>query len=142
MIVIYNKSGNSSCCSAIHWFQNNKISYKERKIHTNCPLSKVELEGILLLSPNGFDDILSFRSKFYKKIKFNFDNSSNEEALGLIVKHSNILRLPIIIDCEKNKVEVGFHEEEISCFLPRHYKIVTRKVWNIIFDFSFKIYIS
>lgn len=127
MIVIYTKSGNSSCCSAIHWFQNNKISYKERRIYTNCPLSKVELEGILLLSPNGFDDIISFRSKTYKQLKCIFDNLSYGKALELIVKNPNILRLPIIIDRKSSKMGVGFHEEDIRCFLPRHYKKIMRK---------------
>ena len=137
MIVIYTKSGNSSCCSAIHWFQNNKISYKERRIHTSCPLSKVELEGILLLSLNGFDDIISFRSKTYKQLKCIFDNLSYGEALELIVKNPSILRLPIIIDCERSKVGVGFHEEKISCFLPRHYKTVTRKDYQKRLEYYF-----
>ncbi|WP_165007601.1 MULTISPECIES: Spx/MgsR family RNA polymerase-binding regulatory protein [unclassified Enterococcus] len=137
MIVIYTKGGNLSCRSAIHWFQNNKISYKERRIHTNCPLSKVELEGIVLLTPNGFDDILSRRSKIYKQIKDNFDNSSYEEALKLIVKNPNILRLPIIIDRKRSKMGVGFHEEDIRCFLPRHYKKVMRKDYQKSLDYYF-----
>ncbi|EMF0203482.1 Spx/MgsR family RNA polymerase-binding regulatory protein [Enterococcus hirae] len=127
MIDIYTKSGNLSCRSAICWLQKNKISYKERRIHTNCPLNKIELEEILLLTSNGFDDILSFRSKIYKQIKGNFDNFSYEEAMELIIKNPNILRLPIIIDRERNKVGVGFHEDDIRCFLPRHYKKVMRK---------------
>lgn len=137
MIVIYTKGGSLSCRSAIHWFQNNKISYKERRIHTKFPLNRVELEEILLLTPNGFDDILSFRSKIYKQLKCNFDNSSYGKALELVVKNPNILRLPIIIDRERSKVVVGFHEEEISCFLPRHYKTVVRKDYQKRLEYYF-----
>ncbi|WP_165007333.1 MULTISPECIES: ArsC/Spx/MgsR family protein [unclassified Enterococcus] len=98
-------------------------------------MNRSELEKILLMSSHGFDNILSFRLKYYNRIKQKFDTISYEEALNLIIENSDLLRSPIIIDLEKGKKMVGFNKEEISSSLPRYHKrIIWKKNQNLYYN--------
>lgn len=106
----------SSTRKARQWFVKNEIPYVERKILSE-PLSVKELQGILRMTVEGTDEIISTRSKVYKNLNMNLENLPLQELLGLIHKYPRLLRSPIIVD--EKRIQVGYHEEDIRQFLPR-----------------------
>jgi regulatory protein spx len=106
----------SSTRKARQWFVNNEVPYVERKILSE-PLSVKELQGILRMTVEGTDEIISTRSKVYKDLNVKLDNLPLQELLELIHKYPRLLRSPIIVD--EKRLQVGYHEDDIRQFLPR-----------------------
>ena len=71
---------------------------------------------------NGFEDIISTRSKAFKENNLNADDMTINELLDFIVENPSVLRRPIIVD--KHRLQVGYNDEEIRCFLPRELRNV------------------
>lgn len=130
MIIIYTGVNNKVCHKVLHWFEEEGIPYCERKITKKKPLTKKELELLLKLSYNGFDDLLSFRSKSYQNIEIQFENLSYNEALNFIINHPKIIKKPIIIDLKKHKLQVGFNKEKIRIFKTREYKLIEKNIYR------------
>ncbi|WP_249869975.1 Spx/MgsR family RNA polymerase-binding regulatory protein [Oceanobacillus saliphilus] len=109
----------AACAStrkAKKWFVRNEVPYAERNILKE-PLTVSELQGILRMTVEGTDEIISTRSKIYKDLDLNVDNLSLPELLELFQKHPRLLRSPIIVD--EKRLLVGYHEDDIRQFLPR-----------------------
>ena len=66
---------------------------------------------------DGTDEIISTRSKHFKKLNVSLDDLSLNELLTYIHKNPRILKTPIIID--EKRIQVGFREEELRQFIPR-----------------------
>ncbi|WP_445449084.1 Spx/MgsR family RNA polymerase-binding regulatory protein [Enterococcus lactis] len=121
MIVIYTTTSCASSRRVINWFQKENIPYIERKINKCHPITKIELKELLSLTESGFDDILCFRSKYYKEIRGEFEEYSLEEALNTIIENPSLLKKPIITDGKK--IEIGFSKESLRCFIPKNKRI-------------------
>ncbi|MFC4024304.1 transcriptional regulator Spx [Oceanobacillus longus] len=106
----------SSTRKARQWFAKNEIPYVERNILRD-PLTVSELQGILRMTVEGTDEIISTRSKIYKDLNLNFDDLPLQDLLETIHKYPRLLRSPIIID--EKRLQVGYHEDDIRQFLPR-----------------------
>ncbi|RLL42709.1 Spx/MgsR family RNA polymerase-binding regulatory protein [Oceanobacillus piezotolerans] len=106
----------SSTRKARQWFKNQDIEFEERNILRE-PLTVNELQGILRMTVDGTDEIISTRSKIYKDLKLDVDSLPLQELLELIHKHPRLLRSPIIVD--EKRLQVGYHEDDIRQFLPR-----------------------
>ncbi|MGG5339935.1 regulatory protein spx [Enterococcus pernyi] len=130
MIIVYTESANASCRQVIHWFQDEEIPYLERRVNEKKPLTKKELGKLMSLTTNGFDDLLRIRSKFYNNMEIKFEDMSYEEAISLLINNTELLKKPIIVDLETNKIEVGFNEEKIRIFLPRSYKDIEKNYYK------------
>ena len=76
---------------------------------------KISLE--CLPSENGFDDIISTRSKVFKEKKLDPDNMSVQELIEFIIDYPSVLKRPIIIN--ENELQVGYNNEDITIFLPK-----------------------
>jgi len=98
------------------WFDKHEISYTERNIR-DIPMTVEELRGVLRLTLDGTDEIISTRSNIYKQLNLDFDTLPLQELLTLIQKHPGLLRNPIIID--DRRIQVGYNEDDIRQFLPR-----------------------
>lgn len=98
------------------WFDKHEISYTERNIR-DIPMTVEELRGVLRLTLDGTDEIISTRSNIYKQLNLDFDTLPLQELLTLIQKHPGLLRNPIIID--NRRIQVGYNEDDIRQFLPR-----------------------
>ena len=106
----------SSTRKAKQWFNKNDIQYVERNIMKD-PLSVHELQGILRMTVEGTDEIISTRSKIYKELNLDMDSIPLQELLNWIHTYPRLLRSPIIMD--DKRLQVGYHEDDIRQFLPR-----------------------
>ena len=92
------------------------IPFKEKNIFTEHITIK-DLHKILKNTENGYDDIISTRSKIFTENNFDLDNMKTSELEQLIIENPSILRRPIIID--DNKIQVGYNDDDIRVFIPR-----------------------
>ena len=58
----------------------------------------------------------------FKENNLNADDMTINELLDFIVENPSVLRRPIIVD--KHRLQVGYNDEEIRCFLPRELRNV------------------
>lgn len=106
----------SSTRKAKQWFSKHGVKYVERNIIKE-PLTVSELQGILRMTVDGTDEIISTRSKIYKDLDLDIEILPLQELLELIHEHPRLLRSPIMVD--EKRLQVGYHEEDIRQFLPR-----------------------
>lgn len=116
MITIYTTPSCSSCRKAKKWLDEHRITYYEKNIFHE-KLTKEDLLKILECSENGFNDIISTRSKVIKEQDLILDNLTIDKAMEFILSNPSILKRPIII--EDDKMQVGYNEEEIRIFIPK-----------------------
>ena len=72
---------------------------------------------MLANSENGFDDIISTRSKVFKEKKLDPDSMSVGELIDFIIDNPSVLKRPIIIN--ESELQVGYNNEDITIFLPK-----------------------
>ncbi|MFI3252597.1 MAG: Spx/MgsR family RNA polymerase-binding regulatory protein [bacterium] len=116
MVKIYTTPSCASCRKAKKWFDEHNITYQEKNIF-NQPLTKEDIKSMLQNSENGFDDIISMRSKVIKDNNLDIQDMKFSELEKLILENPSILKRPIIID--NRKFQVGYNDEEIRVFIPR-----------------------
>lgn len=116
MIKLYISPSCTSCRKAKAWLTKQNLAFDERNILIQ-PLTKKEILNILRLTEDGTEEIISTRSKIFKKLNVNLDQLSIEQLLDLVVKHPSLLKRPIIMD--NRRLQVGYNVEDIRRFLPR-----------------------
>lgn len=116
MIIIYLSPSCTSCRKAYAWLEEYKIPFIERNIMKDPP-TKTELKKILSLTVKGTEEIVSTRSKAFRRLKIDIEDMSLHELYELIYDHPEILRKPIIID--HRRIQVGYNESEIRQFVPK-----------------------
>ncbi len=116
MVKIYTTPSCASCRKAKKWFEEHNIEYQEKNIF-NQPITKSDIKAMLENSENGFDDIISMRSKIIKDNNLDIQEMKFSELEKLILDNPSILKRPIIID--NRKFQVGYNDEEIRVFIPR-----------------------
>ena len=92
------------------------------------PLSVKEIKEILQKTVGGTEEIISTRSKKFKNLKIDINNTPLNTLCELIKENPDLLRRPIIFD-EKN-LHAGYNEEEMGQFLPR--KVRHHQLWEVI----------
>lgn len=116
MIQIYTTPSCASCRKAKKWFDQYKIPYSEKNIFS-IKLSKEDIFKMLANSENGFDDIISTRSKVFKEKHLEPDKMTIKELVEFIIENPSVLKRPIIIN--ENELQVGYNNEDITIFLPK-----------------------
>ena len=116
MIQIYTTPSCASCRKAKKWFDQYHIPYSEKNIFS-IKLSKEDILKMLANSENGFDDIISTRSKVFKEKKLDPDSMTMNELINFIIEYPSVLKRPIIIN--ENELQVGYNNEDITIFLPK-----------------------
>lgn len=116
MIQIYTTPSCASCRKAKKWFDQYSIPYSEKNIFS-IKLSKDDIFKMLANSENGFDDIISTRSKVFKEKRLDSDNMSVAELISFIIDYPSVLKRPIIIN--ESELQVGYNNEDITIFLPK-----------------------
>ena len=127
MVTIYTTPSSLACRKAKAWLQRNDIIYSERNLYSQ-PLSVKEIKDILQKTEGGTDEIISTRSKKFKNLKIDINNTPLNNLCELIQENPDLLRRPIIFD-EKN-LHAGYNEEEMGQFLPR--KVRHHQLWKAI----------
>lgn len=119
LVTIFTTPSCSSCRKAKKWLKEHNISYSEKNLF-NIKITDNDIKSILEKTENGFEDIISTRSKIIKEQDINIDDMKIKELVDFIKVHPNILRRPIILD--DKRLQIGYNDEEIRCFLPRDYR--------------------
>ncbi len=115
MITIYTTSSCSSCRKAIAWMKEHNIPFKEKNIFTE-KLTVEDLRRILKNTENGFEDIISTRSKIFTEKNLDLDSMHTKELEQLIIDNPSLLRRPIIVD--EDRLQVGYNDDDIRVFIP------------------------
>ncbi len=116
MITIYTTPSCSSCRKAKKWFDNHRIDYREKNIF-NIKLTREDIVMMLKNTDNGFEDIISTRSKVFQEQNLDIEDMTMSGLTNFIINNPSVLRRPIII--EEKKMQVGYNEDEIRTFIPR-----------------------
>ncbi|MFB9768875.1 Spx/MgsR family RNA polymerase-binding regulatory protein [Lactiplantibacillus modestisalitolerans] len=113
---LYYSTSSKSSRSARAWLVANNIPFNERDIIAN-PLDRDELKQVLRLTENGFEDIVSTRSKAFKALHIDLADLGFNQLLDLLVEKPQLLKRPILYD--GRRLQIGYNEEDIRAFLPR-----------------------
>ena len=116
MIQMYTTPSCSSCRKAKKWFEEHRIEYREKNIF-NIRLTREDIMLMLRNTENGFEDIISTRSKVFQDHDLDIEEMTMRELTDFIIANPSVLRRPIIID--GNKMQVGYNEDEIRTFIPK-----------------------
>lgn len=117
MITLYYDLENDSVRNVIRWLELHHIALYKKRIQQ---LSQAELIQILILTENGFTDIMKDSSRIGNALQaqvqqiemMNFD-----EAVNFVSKHLNLLKTPLIIG--EGKLVTGYNKEKLKRFIHR-----------------------
>ena len=121
MIKLYVSPSCTSCRKAKSWLEEQGLEYEEQNIFHE-PLTKNEIKEILMLTDEGTEEIISYRSQAFQALDIEIDTLSMAELLDLFIEEPSLIRRPIIMD--DRRLQVGFNDEEIRMFLPREVREV------------------
>ena len=116
MIKLYVSPSCTSCRKAKSWLEEQGLEYEEQNIFHE-PLTKNEIKEILMLTDEGTEEIISYRSQAFQALDIEIDTLSMAELLDLFIEEPSLIRRPIIMD--DRRLQIGSNEEEIRMFLPR-----------------------
>lgn len=116
MVTIYTTNSCASCKKAIKWLNDNKVKYREINMFKQ-PITREDIVNMLQNSENGFEDIISTRSKVIMESGVDIEAMKFNELVDFIIQNPSILRRPIIID--DKRFQVGYDDDEITAFRPR-----------------------
>ncbi|GAA0480402.1 transcriptional regulator SpxA [Alkalibacterium sp. s-m-22] len=116
MITLYVSPSCTSCRKAKAWLEEQNLEFNEKNIFHE-PLTKEEIKQILSLTEEGTSELISYRSQAYQALSEDIDDLSLNELLDLFENEPSLIRRPIIMD--DRRLQIGYNEEEIRCFLPR-----------------------
>lgn len=116
MIKVYVSPSCLSSKKVMQFFDQNNISYIKRNIIKE-PLTESEIKVLLQFAPNGLSDIISSRAKLIKLHAVKIENLKLSQIFTLIKKTPTILRRPIILQENKERMQIGYNEDEIELFL-------------------------
>ena len=97
MVEIYTSPSCSSCRKAKKWLDEYGIKYIEKNLFVT-KITREDIKQILEKTENGFEDIISTRSKAFKENNLDADEMTINELLDFIVENPSVLRRPIIVD--------------------------------------------
>lgn len=115
MILMYTSFGCSSANKAKAFFESHDLEYVEKNIQSTL-LNKDEIKYLLKRCPNGTNDIISKRSKPFKKLNCDIDDLSTNDLVEFIQENPTVLKRPIILN--KQSFVVGYDTDEITSFVP------------------------
>lgn len=128
MIKVYTAPTCSSCRKVKKYFDTFHIEYTEKNI-LGTKLTREDIYKMLINSENGFDDIISTRSKIIKENNIDLDSMKVSEAIDFIIANPTVLKRPIIVT--PDDMQVGYNNEDISLFLPEEFRRLDCEICEI-----------
>lgn len=115
MLKVYTTPNCSSCKKVKSFFEKYHIEYTEKNFFST-PLTREDVYKMLSYSENGFNDIISTRSKIIKENNIDINAMKTSELIDFIINNPSVLKRPIIIsDIE---MQIGYNDEDITLFVP------------------------
>ena len=115
MVQIYTTPNCSSCRKVKTYFSKHNINDTEKNIFS-IPLTREDVFKMLSYSENGFEDIISTRSKIIKEENIDLEKMKTSELVDFIIANPSILKRPIILS--DDDMQIGYNDDDISLFLP------------------------
>lgn len=115
MIKLYTAPSCHGCRKVKKYFKENNIPFEEKNIINN-KLHREEIYKMLIHSENGFDDIISTRSKIFKENGIEFNKLNLSQLIDFIIQNPTVLKRPIILN--DYELQVGYNIDDITIFLP------------------------
>lgn len=115
MITLYTSPSCLSCRKVKKYFLDNNIKFREKNIF-QTKLLRSDIFKMLANSENGFEDIVSTKSKVFKESNIDLESLTIHQLVDFIIEHPSILKRPIIVD--DIDLQVGYNPDDISLFLP------------------------
>lgn len=122
-IIIYTTNSCASCRKAKKWLTNMHIPFKEKNLF-QYPVTKEDIQIMLKNTDNGFDDIISKRSKVIKESNIDIDDMKINELVDFIIENPSVLKRPIIVG--DDRMQVGYSDEDITVFVPRELRKIAQ----------------
>ncbi len=116
MIKLYTAPSCLGCRKVKKYFKENNITFEEKSIISN-KLQRDDIYKMLIHSENGFDDIISTRSKVFKENDIELEQLNLSQLVDFIIKHPTVLKRPIILN--DYELQVGYNVDDITIFLPQ-----------------------
>ncbi|MGV8958384.1 ArsC/Spx/MgsR family protein [Lactococcus lactis] len=124
MIYFFTKrQGENSGRKVENWLKERAINYETLSPYT---LTSEHLWQMLRVSEEGFDGLILSKTRAKKSWQnlalrgVEYETLTVEQMIEFILSYPQILRTPILFD--ENRLLVGYHEEKIRTFIPRHYR--------------------
>ena len=128
MIKVYTAPTCSSCRKVKKYFDSFHIDYVEKNI-LGTKLTREDIYKMLINSENGFEDIISTRSKIIKENNIDIENMKVSEVIDFIIENPTVLKRPIIV--APDDMQVGYNNDEISLFLPEEFRKLDCEICEI-----------
>jgi len=125
MLKIYTAPSCLSCRKVKKYFKEHNIEYVEKNI-LQTPLVRDDIYRMLIQSENGFEDIISMRSKIFKEKNVNLEEMNLNELIDFIIANPTILKRPIIVS--DLDLQVGYNADDITLFLPPELRECSERV--------------
>lgn len=116
MVTVYTTNSCASCRKAKRWLKEFNVNFKEINI-SNTMMTREDIVKILENTENGFEDIISTRSKIITESNVDLDSMKFNDLVEFIINNPSVLKRPIIID--NRKIQIGYNDEDIRVFIPK-----------------------
>ena len=119
MIKLFTAPSCLGCRKVKKYFVDHNIKFEEKSI-INHKLRREDIFQMLIHSENGFEDIISTRSKVFKDNNLNIDDMTVHQLVDFIIANPTLLKRPIILT--DYELQVGFNSDDITIFLPPEFR--------------------
>lgn len=133
MIKVYTTPGCLGCRMVIKFLEKHNVPFTEKDITKN-KFTPQELKDALMLSNNGFSDILSEKSLAYKQLSEQLNNSSYNDAIHIIIDNPLIISRPIVVQYINNRplrLLVGYNSQDVEILLNSDYSHTIKKITKL-----------
>lgn len=112
MLKVYTSYNCSSCRKVMDWFHEYGLVFEEYNFFARG-LTEQEVIHILKYADNGFEDVISERSKIFAKYKDEIKEMTTKELINFIVLHPSVLKRPIIVDEATETIMSGYNNNDL-----------------------------
>ncbi len=119
MIKLFTAPSCLGCGKVKKYFKQHNIEFEEKSI-INHKLKKEDIYKMLVHSENGFEDIISTRSKIFQEKKAHIEDMKLSELIDFIIENPTVLKRPIILN--DYELQVGYNVDDITIFLPEEFR--------------------
>ena len=119
MIIVFTAPSCLGCGKVKKYFKEHNIPFEEKSI-INHKLRREDIYKMLFHSENGFDDIISTRSKVFQDYKDKIEDMNLNQLIDFIIANPTVLKRPIILN--DYELQVGYNVDDITMFLPAEYR--------------------
>ncbi|MDC9032132.1 ArsC/Spx/MgsR family protein [Columbia Basin potato purple top phytoplasma] len=117
MVFILTSNRCSSCKKAKQWLDLHHIKYHEKNL-SHSSFTEKDIDIILNYENIDFTNIISTRSRIFKKQKKDLFLMTIQKIKKFIVKNPSICKKPIIYNSKS--IVIGYNKEDIRVFMPKN----------------------